>query len=278
MTAVADLHLHTTASDGRLNPSQLIRSVAQRGLQVVAITDHDSTAGLEEAFQAATTFSALTVIPGIELGTTIPDTEVHLLGYWIDYENPDFQTTLAHFRQGREGRARSMVEKLAALGLPVEWERVVELAQGGAIGRPHIAHAMVERGYITELQEAFKEYLGHNGLAYAEREKHTPQEAIQLLRQVGGVPVLAHPREVEGLDDVLPELVEAGLMGMEVYYKEYLAEEVEALKRRAKASGLMALGGTDYHAFGTPGEVEPGATGPPMEEVDRLLALAPSRR
>ena len=275
--AVADLHLHTTASDGRLTPSQLIHLVGQRGLKLVAITDHDSTEGLAEAFQAASAFPGLTVIPGIELGTDIPGAEVHILGYWMDYQDPAFQATLTRFRQGREQRARRMVEKLAALGIAVEWERVVDLAQGGSIGRPHIAHAMVEKGYIAQPQEAFQVYLGRNGLAYAEREKLTPEEAVRMLLQVGGVPVLAHPLEGTELTPVLPGLRQAGLMGMEVYYKGYTSDQVQVLKERAAALGLMTLGGSDYHAFGTPGEVEPGSVGPPAEAVEELLALTRSR-
>lgn len=274
MTSIADLHLHTTASDGRLSPSQLINLVSEKGLEIVSITDHDSTAGLHEAFEAASVFPTLTIIPGIELGTDIPGSEVHLLGYWINYNQAGFQETLSRFRDGREDRARAMVEKLGLLGLPLEWSRVESFAQGGAIGRPHIAHAMVEQGYISQPQDAFDKYLGRNGLAYAEREKLTPEEAIRLLLDVGGIPTLAHPREVVGLTEVLPGLVKAGLMGIEVYYKDYPDVEVERLGALAKGFGLLALGGTDYHAFGTPFEIEPGAAGPPNWEVEQLLKLA----
>ncbi len=277
MTVLADLHLHTTASDGRLAPRQLVDLAARRGLRVIAITDHDNTDGLEEAFQTATSYPDLTIIPGIELSTDIPGSEIHVLGYWLNVEDQAFQVTLARFREGREGRARQMVQKLAALGFPLEWERIAQLAEG-SIGRPHIAFAMMERGYISQPQEAFERYIGRNGPAYVEREKLTPQEAIQLIRQAGGVAALAHPREVGDWQGVLPGLVKAGLAGMEVYYKAYPPDLVAQLRQRAKALGLMALGGTDYHAFATPDEVEPGAAGPPMEEVERLLALAPSRR
>ena len=274
MPAIADLHLHTTASDGRLTPRQLVHMAARKGLRVIAVTDHDTTNGLEEAFQTAALYPSMILIPGIELSTDIPGSEVHLLGYWINVGNQDFQTTLARFRAGRERRARQMVEKLAALGLPLEWERIAELAQG-AIGRPHIAQAMVEKGYISQPQEAFQAYLGRNGPAYVEREKMTPVEAIQLVKSVGGIPVLAHPREVGNLDHILPSLVDGGLMGMEVYYKDYPAHQVAELRQRARGLKLLALGGTDYHAVGTPDETEPGTAGPPLEEVQRLLALGP---
>ncbi len=273
--SLADLHLHTTASDGRLTPRQLIDLAALKGLQVVAVTDHDTTDGLEEAFQTASLYPDLTLIPGIELGTDIPGSEIHVLGYWLDVKNLAFQETLARFREGREHRAQGMVRKLAALGFPLEWERVAQLAQG-AIGRPHIAQAMVEKGYVASTQDAFTAYLGRNGPAYVERAKLTPAEAIRMILDVGGVPVLAHPREIGDWRKVLPELVAAGLRGMEVYYKLYPPGLVEELKERARALGLMALGGTDYHAIGNPDEVEPGTSGPPLEEVQKLLALAPA--
>ncbi len=276
MTVLADLHLHTTASDGRLAPRQLVHLTARRGLRVIAITDHDNTDGLEEAFQTATAYPDLTIIPGIELSTDIPGSEIHVLGYWLNVEDQAFQATLARFREGREGRARQMVQKLAGLGFPLEWERIAQLAEG-SIGRPHIAFAMMEKGYISQPQEAFERYIGRNGPAYVERERLTPQEAIQFIRQAGGVAALAHPREVGNWQAVLPGLVKAGLAGMEVYYKAYPPDLVAELKGQARALGLMALGGTDYHAFQTLDEVEPGAAGPPMEEVQKLLALAPSR-
>ena len=271
--AEVDLHLHTTFSDGNLTPTQLIELVAAKGLKVVAITDHDSTEGMPEALEAATRFPELTIIPGIELSTDIPGNEVHMLGYFIRYQDAEFQEMLRRFRDGRVDRAREMVDKLAALGVPVDWERVCELAQG-AVGRPHIAQAMVEKGYITHPQEAFTHYIGRNGLAYAERKKMTPAEAVGYILDVGGVPVLAHPHVVDNVESLLPELSEAGLAGIEVYYKEYTPRDMETYGAMADRYGLIPCGGSDYHAFGTPGEEEPGISGPPLAIVDRLRALA----
>lgn len=268
-----DLHLHTTYSDGNLSPTQLVELVAAKGIIVASITDHDSTEGIPEALEAAARFPQLTIIPGVELSTDIPGNEVHMLGYFIRYEDAAFQEMLRRFRDGRVDRAREMVDKLAALGKPVGWERVCELAQG-AVGRPHIAQAMVEKGYITYPQEAFTHYIGRNGPAYAEREKMTPVEAAEYILAVGGVPVLAHPHVVDNVESLLPELTEAGLAGIEVYYKEYTPAEMEKFGAMAERYGLLPCGGSDYHAFGTPGEEEPGVSGPPMEIVDRLRALA----
>ena len=268
-----DLHLHTTFSDGRLTPTQLVELIVAKGITVASVTDHDSTEGIPETLEAASRFPQLTIIPGIELSTDIPGNEIHMLGYFIRYEDAAFQEMLRRFRDGRVDRAREMVGKLGALGLPVDWERVCELAQG-AVGRPHIAQAMVERGYISHPQEAFVHYLGRNGLAYAERAKMTPVEAVGYILDVGGVPVLAHPHVVDNVESLLPELVEAGLAGIEVYYKQYTPAEMEEYGVMAARYGLLPCGGSDYHAFGTPGEELPGISGPPLEIVDRLRALA----
>ena len=150
MAATIDLHLHTLASDGRLTPSELVQLVAKQGLKTISITDHDSTEGLEEAYQAAKEFPDLRIIPGIEMSADLPGNEVHVLGYFLDYHDAEFQSTLAEFRRGRVDRAQVMVEKLEALGKPVDWERVQHFAGDGAVGRPHIALAMVEAGYFKE--------------------------------------------------------------------------------------------------------------------------------
>ena len=274
MGALVDLHLHTTASDGRLTPTQLIRLVAERGLRVVSITDHDSTEGLAEAIEAAQEYPQLTLIPGVELSVDVPKGEVHLLGYSIDYRDRRFQETLHRFRDSREERARGVVEKLSTLGVPVEWERVKELAGDAAIGRPHIAQAMVEKGYITYVPQAFDTYLGRNGLAYVERPKLTLEGSARLILEVGGLPVLAHPALIPDLDQMLLLLKAVGVMGMEVYYAQYSDEQRKYLARLAAHHQLLPCGGSDYHAFGTPNESQPGDLGPPLEVAEQLIQRA----
>jgi predicted metal-dependent phosphoesterase TrpH len=274
MAALVDLHLHTTASDGRLVPRQLVHLAAERGLQVISVTDHDSTEGLAEAQEEARRHPGLTLIPGIELSVDVEDGEVHLLGYFLDHQNPELQATLKAFRGSRELRGQRMVEKLASLGVHISWERVVELANGGAIGRPHIAQAMVEKGYIKQPQEAFIRYLGRNGLAYVEREKLTSAEAARLLLRHRGLPVLAHPAGIPGLEALLRSLKQEGLVGLEVFYGGYSLEQMQGLLTLAERLGLLPCGGSDYHALGTPGEPEPGSIGPPMETAHRLMELA----
>ena len=277
----ADLHLHTTFSDGRLTPTQLVELCADRGIRYAAVTDHDSTEGIGEALRAARRFRDLEIIVGVELSTDVQDSEIHLLGYFVDHEDDELQGTLSAFRDGREGRARKMVERLDDMGLPVSWERVEELSGGGAIGRPHIAQAMVEAGYIEYPKDAFDRYLGRNGPAYVERARLTPAEAVRMVVSNGAVPVMAHPTfSVPRMDDegvaelrrILVELRGEGLAGMEVYYGVYEPDVVALLKSMADELGLIACGGSDYHASGNPGEARPGDVGPPVSSVEALRA------
>ena len=279
--AQADLHLHTTFSDGRLTPTQLVELCADRGIRHAAVTDHDSTEGIGEALEAARRFRDLEIIVGVELSTDVQDSEIHLLGYFVDHEDDELQGTLSAFRDGREGRARKMVERLDEMGLPVPWERVEELSGGGAIGRPHIAQAMVEAGYIEYPKDAFDRYLGRNGPAYVERARLTPAEAVRMVVSNGAVPVMAHPTfSVPRMDDegvaelrrILVELRGEGLAGMEVYYGVYESDVVALLKSMADELGLIPCGGSDYHASGNPGEARPGDVGPPVSSVEALRA------
>lgn len=273
-----DLHLHTTASDGVLTPSKLVAEAARRGLSVIAITDHDSTEGIAEALEAARAYPVLTVIPGVELSTDVPKGEVHVLGYFVDYGDKDFQARLDTMRSSRMDRARRMVAKLRDLGMPIRWDRVLELSNGGAVGRPHVAEALLEAGHVNSFQEAFVKYIGRDGPAYAEREKLTPVEAVSLLVKVGGLPILAHPGEMEGLYSYLSELTAAGLVGIEVYYNGYGPEVTERLLKAARRYGLLVTGGSDYHGHGGKGEAELGSLSIPWESAQKLIERAENRR
>ena len=270
MPATIDLHLHTLASDGRLSPTELIQLVAKQGLETISITDHDSTEGLAEAYEAAKEFPYMRIIPGIEMSADIPGDEVHVLGYFLDYHDVDFQEMLTELRRGRVGRAQVMVEKLVALGKPVEWERVLHFAGNGTVGRPHIALAMVEAGYFKEPKEAFEEYLGNDGLAYYDRPKLNPTESVAMIRKVGGVPVLAHPTFMNDMEAGIASLKKEGLVGMEVYYAQYDDDTVRHLARLAREYDLIPCGGSDYHGLGNTGEPLPGTLGPPEETVKLL--------
>ena len=270
MPATIDLHLHTLASDGRLSPTELIQLVANQGLETISITDHDSTEGLAEAYEAAKKFPYMRIIPGIEMSADIPGNEVHVLGYFLDYHDVEFQEMLTELRRGRVGRAQVMVEKLVALGKPVEWERVLHFAGDGTVGRPHIALAMVEAGYFKEPKEAFEEYLGNDGLAYYDRPKLNPTESVAMIRKVGGVPVLAHPTFMNDMEAGIASLKKEGLVGMEVYYAQYDDDTVRHLARLAREYDLIPCGGSDYHGLGNTGEPLPGTLGPPEETVKLL--------
>lgn len=268
-----DLHLHSTASDGRLSPEDVVRTAAQLGLAVISITDHDSVDGIAAALKAAESYPPLRVVPGVECSTDVPRGEVHILGYFIDYTNPELVIKLAGFRNSRKVRAQKMIEKLAAMGISIQWNRVQDIAGAGSVGRPHIAQAMMEKGYVPSLKEAFNQYIGREAPAYVEREKMTPEEVVRLITSAGGLAVLAHPAEVEDLEHFIPRLQRVGLAGMEVYYNNYQASTIQHLASLAHKHALVATGGSDFHGMDTATETPIGGVAIPRGCVERLLAL-----
>ena len=270
----ADLHTHSNVSDGRLRPAELVRAAARAGLDAIAITDHDCVDGIDEALATAKELSSIMVIPGVEVSTDIPKGEVHVLGYFIDHHDPGLLAILEKLRESRRFRAEKMVTKLAGLGLPIDWERVQELAGQGAIGRPHIAQAMLERNHVTSFREAFDKYISREGPAYVEREKITPSEAVQLIADADGLPVLAHPADISNLEQLIPELQKVGLTGIEAYYGNYPPKTARYLASVSDKFGLIACGGTDYHGLGDSQEPPLGSVLAPAEGVRQLIALA----
>ena len=277
MASRGDFHCHSTASDGVLSPTEVVRLAVRNGVRILALTDHDSTEGIPEAQAEAARHPGFRLIPGIELSTDIPGNEVHVLGYFARIDDPDFQARLARFREGRLGRGRRMVEKLNAMGIDIKWERVLEIAGDASVGRPHVAQALLEAGYVQSIPEAFDKYIGRNGPAYAEREKMTPEEAVSFIVRFHGVAVLAHPRDLEDLDGLLARLKEAGLSGMEVYYQDYDEETIARLKAAADRHGLIPLGGSDYHGLGGDYQREPGMIPLPDGPIQRFLAVCEER-
>jgi len=272
-----DLHIHSTASDGRLNPADIVRQAAEQGLSAIAIADHDSVDGIVPALVAAKAFPELRVIPAIELSTDVPQGEVHVLGYFIDYADREFQVTLERMRHSRLHRAQGMIAKLKNFGIYIDWERVQEIAGTGSMGRPHIAQAMLEKGYITSFKEAFDKYISRDGPAYVEREKMTPVEAVELLLQVNGLPVLAHPFTAKNPEMLIAGLRAAGLIGIEAYYDGYTADEISRLVSLAGKYGLIVTGGSDYHGLEATNETMIGGVDVPLESVERLIARAEQR-
>ncbi len=272
-----DLHIHSTASDGSLSPADIVRQAAERGLSAIALADHDTVGGIAPAIEAAKIFPKLKVIPAIELSTDVPQGEVHVLGYFIDYADREFQVTLKRRRHSRLHRAQGMIAKLKNFGIYIDWERVQEIAGTGSMGRPHIAQAMLEKGYITSFKEAFDKYISRDGPAYVEREKMTAVEAVELLLQVNGLPVLAHPFTANNTEMLIAELKAAGLVGIETYYNGYTADEISRLVSLADKFGLIATGGSDYHGLDATNETMIGGVDVPLESVERLIALAEQR-
>ena len=274
-----DLHIHSNASDGKLSPEAIVNLAAELGLKYLALTDHDSVAGIPSALKAARAFPELTFIPGVEISTDVPEGEVHILGYFIDFTDKEFGQALERFRNSRLGRAQGMITKLGKLGIDIDWARVQELAGDGVIGRPHVARAMLEKGYIATFEEAFEKYIGHGGPAYVERDKMTPAEAVELVRRARGLPVLAHPFTLTEPEAQVKKLKITGLVGLEAYYKDASREDVKTMLRLAERYGLIATGGSDYHGIGEGNEVKLGGVDVPPQAAEKLIALAgnPSR-
>ena len=272
-----DLHLHSTASDGKFSPEEIVGKAAALGLKVISLTDHDSIAGIVPALQAAGSFPDLKVIPGVEISTDIPEGQAHVLGYYIDFHGDKLKQSLERFRTSRQRRAQGMVSKLNDLGVNITWTRVQEIAGEGAVGRPHIAQAMLEKEYISSFNEAFDKYIDQNGPAYVERDKMTPAEAVELIKQAKGLPVLAHPFTMNNPEAMITGLKEAGLIGIEAYYKDYSPDETDRLIHLAEKHDLIVTGGTDYHGIGDSNEIMLGGVDVPLASAEKLTALADRR-
>jgi predicted metal-dependent phosphoesterase TrpH len=271
-----DLHIHSSASDGRLSPEEVVRESAKRGLAVIALTDHDTVGGVAPALAAARILG-LRVVPGVELSTDADQGEVHILGYFIDYNDGELLARLERMRNSRLERAQAMIAKLRDLGVDIDWPRVQEIAGKGSVGRPHLAQAMLEKGYIGSLKEAFSSYIGRGGPAYVERRKLTPAAAVELILRVKGLPVLAHPLTVSDPEALVIELKAVGLVGIETYYKDYSADDVNKLLMLAEKYNLVATGGSDYHGLDTEIEIMIGGVQVPLSAAEHLIALAQSR-
>jgi predicted metal-dependent phosphoesterase TrpH len=269
-----DLHVHSSVSDGRLSPEAVVGKAAGLGLKVLALTDHDTVDGIAAALEAAKAYAGLVLIPGIEVSTETPGSEVHILGYFIDCNSRELTAALDRFHNSRYLRAQKIIAKLHDVGIEISWQRVQEIAGEGSIGRPHIAQAMLEGKYISSLKEAFDKYIGHNGPAYVERDKMTPVEAVKLIVGAEGLPVLAHPFTIPGREALVGELKDSGLVGLETYYGDYTKAQIQELLRLAEQYQLIPTGGSDYHGMDETSETMLGDVDVPEESVKRLIKLA----
>jgi hypothetical protein len=271
--AAVDLHSHTTASDGTLAPRDLVALAAKHGVRVLAVTDHDSTNGIAEAREAARGQRGLTIVPGIEINCDVDGAEIHVLGYFLDVEASWLQDFLGEQRAERAARVHRVLEKLAALGMPLDASEVFALVKEGSAGRPHIAQAMVHRGYVRSVREAFDRYLHTGGPASAPRRKLTPEQAVGVIRRASGVPVIAHPGLADR-DAMLPSLVEAGLQGLEAHYPEHSAMQTETYLQYCARHDLVATGGSDFHGPAVGHAPHPGAHAVPDRAWDDLRERA----
>ena len=277
MTGGVDLHSHTTASDGALSPRELVREAARRGVRVLAITDHDSTEALAEAFDEVAQHPPMTLIPGIEINCDVDGGEVHILGYVLDYEAEWFQAFLREQRAERKERVYRMAARLAELGMPIDPEEVFALVKEGSAGRPHVAQVLVARWYVKTYREAFDLYLRAGGPANVPRKTLSPSQAIATIRKAGGVPVLAHPGLAD-LDRLIPDLVKAGLMGIECYYQEHSAAQTLNYLRMCKELNLVATGGSDFHGLHIGRINSLGSPAVPLSVYEALKAKAEEAR
>lgn len=242
-----DLHSHTTASDGKTAPAESVRLAEEKGLRALAITDHDTVSGIEEALEAAKMFE-VEVVPGIEVSTLEHGQDIHVLGYFINYQDQELMKDLEKLRETRNLRNQMMINKLNELGIEITFEEVAtkQTKKGGNIGRPHIAEVLMDKGIIETMEEAFTEYLGREGRAYVNPPRISPVEGVKLIQKYAGIPVLAHPGLYD-YDELIDNLVRVGLKGIEVYHPDHSASEVEKYTSIAQEHGLIATGGSDYH-------------------------------
>jgi 3',5'-nucleoside bisphosphate phosphatase len=240
-----DLHVHTTASDGMLTPAQLVEALRRVDIQVFGVTDHDTVDGLAEAHHAAEA-AGLTLVPAIELSAYWGKVEFHILGYFIDPDCAALREFLEATRDARHTRLHAMLSRLHAMGMAVSAENVIGRATNGNVGRPHLARALVERGFVSSTDEAFDRYLGTDKPAYVPRPDVSVGDAIRIIREAGGIASLAHPG-LHNRDDAIPDLVKAGLEAIEAYHPQHGVGRAAHYRRLARRYGLLITGGSDYH-------------------------------
>ena len=253
-----DLHIHTTASDGSLTPTQVVQLARKKGFSLIAVTDHDTMGGVAEALEAGKKYN-VDVVPGVEISSGVT-LEVHMLGYGMSPDHPVMKAMMEDMRAARVERMERIIENLQKMGVPITVEEV-EAVAGGAIGRPHIAQVLIAHGLVPDVRTAFREYIGVGAKAYVERRKMTSEQVIANLRDAGGVPVLAHGgllriSEVE-LNQWIDSMATKGLMGLECYHNAHTPQMERLLRAAAERNGLLVTGGSDFHGASRP-DVEMG--------------------
>jgi len=277
---LADLHTHTTASDGLQRPSENVRLAKAAGLAAIAITDHDTVEGIEEAILEGERLG-ITVVPGVEISTVANGIDIHVLGYYTNWQDEAWRTKLSGLLQVRDRRNDMILDKLRSLGIPVTMEEVIEeaLRQGkdsGSIGRPHIAAVLLAKGAVSTMQEAFDRYLASGGLAYMNPPRLHPFEAIEWIREAGGTSVIAHPG-LYGDDALVEQLILHGAEGIEVFHSDHSADDEERYAVLAHKYDLIVTGGSDFHGE-RQGEIFHGPIGSRTVDAAVLNRLNPAWR
>jgi predicted metal-dependent phosphoesterase TrpH len=262
-----DLHVHTVFSDGDMTPEEMVVEGQKMGLAGIAITDHDEIGGVEVAMEAAGS-SGFRVVPGVELSTVEGKTDLHILGYLIDVHDEQLRKHLQVFRDARRNRGIKMVERLRDMGVDIRVDSVLEIAGDGAVGRPHIAAALLRNGCVETLEDAFRRYIGFDSPAYVHKYQLKPSEAFRLIADAGGIGAVAHPG-TSRRDDLIADFTASGMKAIEVYHPKHRDNDVERYQRLADKLGLVATGGSDSHGR-RDGRLTLGACTVPLSTIDQL--------
>ena len=266
-----DLHTHTTASDGQDTPAELVNFAVQQGVSILGVTDHDTVDAIPD-LKAEADKAGITLIPGVELSTTVDFAEVHVLGYFVNIEDPDFTGALDALARNRVDRIARIIEKVKAIGYDIDGDSIIAQADFGSIGRPHVARALMDIGAVKDVGEAFDRFLKAGRPGYVPRDPFSPEDAVQLLVKNRAVPVLAHPFSTRDIEGTVKRLAPVGLKGLETYYAEYSPAEHQQIRAIADEWELIPTGGSDYHGVGFREGRVLGSSPVPDEVAERLFA------
>lgn len=269
--SLVDLHIHTNCSDGLLRPEEVVVRAKELGLKAIGIADHDSVNGIEKAQRVAPEFG-IEVVPACELSCLHNNLDIHILGYYLDYQNPELLDFLNSVQQQRLERAQKIIGKLSEQGVNIEVERVLELSAGASVGRPHIAQALLEKGYVNTFNEAFWKFIGYHCPAYVAKMEISPLTAIKLIKKFSGIPILAHPFSYRS-DELIYNLIAAGILGLEVWHPEHPPNVADHYLEICQKNRLLATGGSDCHG-GRKGKIFMGEIRVPYHYLAELKQSA----
>lgn len=272
MQKVADLHVHTYLSDGTFSPEKVVEYSKAKGLDAIAITDHDCCSGITPAIIAGKDLD-LEIIPGVEMTAELGEEEIHILGYFIDWQKDSFVKKLQEIIKVREERAKEILKKLRKYGVNMSEKELFELSGPGSIGRLHIAHLLLRKGAVSSISEAFTKYIGNNGPCYVKKFKLSPKETVDIIKDVDGVAVLAHPKTInikdKSSEDIIKMLIKDGIEGIEVYHPDHTAKDENEFRALAERYNLLISGGSDCHGLGK-SEILIGKVKIPYELVEKI--------